>query len=549
MTSSISQHRYNTRLSSHALNSENASNDKEAGKRKPDASNDAPPTKRPKPGGPNSLQNQFIRQVRPSSGEEAGHRIEQDALGSIKVPGAALYGSNTARALNNFPNLGTPGSRFPEMIRAIARIKQATALANHELGKLDEHKKNAIVHACQELIKGEHHDQFVVETVQGGAGTSFNMNANEVIANIGLKFMGHKYGEYNHLHPNNDVNMSQSTNDAYPTTLKLAFHEKAHATLQAMEEVKNALRDKASEFQGIVKVGRTEMNDAAPMTLGSEFKAWKDQLKNAMKHVEQATQELLEMNLGATAIGTGITAPEGFAKTVCKHLREITGLEVKTAKNLIAATSDVSPFVRLSEELKIMANTAKTICADLMLLSSGPLTGLKEVKLPPLQPGSSIMPGKVNPVALENFMQYAMMVEGHAHTVSLAGAHKQLQLNAFEPLIAKCLLESLDMLRKGGSALAQTCIKGITANEAVLQSNVEKSASIVTGLKDTIGYDNASRVAKAVVATGGEKTVRQVVLEMQAEQPLTKDGRLLSEKDLDTLLDPMSLTMPDRTIQ
>ncbi|MFD1557203.1 aspartate ammonia-lyase [Paraburkholderia silviterrae] len=463
----------------------------------------------------------------------AGHfRTEHDLLGDREVPAEVYYGVHTLRAIENFPITGTPISIYPELIKALAAIKQAAALANHELGLLDKPRCDAIVAACQELMAGKLHEQFVVDVIQGGAGTSTNMNANEVIANRALELLGHQKGEYQHLHPNEHVNIGQSTNDVYPSALKIATWFGIAGLVDAMAILRCAFEAKAGEFADIIKMGRTQLQDAVPMTLGQEFSTYAVMLGEDEQRLREAAMLICEINLGATAIGTGITAHPSYAPVVLRRLREITGIALETAPNLFEATQDCGAFVQLSGVLKRVAVKLSKTCNDLRLLASGPRAGLGEINLPPMQAGSSIMPGKVNPVIPEVMNQIAFEVIGNDVTVSFAAEAGQLQLNAFEPIIAHSLFKSVSHLRNGCLTLAERCVKGITANADRLRATVENSIGVVTALNPYIGYANATAVAQEAHATGG--SVYEIVL---------RKG-LLTKEQLDRILQPETLTRP-----
>ncbi|NUA28511.1 aspartate ammonia-lyase [Cupriavidus basilensis] len=459
-------------------------------------------------------------------------RTEHDLLGDREVPADAYYGVHTLRAVENFPITGTPISIYPELIKALAYIKQAAALANHELGMLDEPRCDAIVAACAELLGGKLHDQFVVDVIQGGAGTSTNMNANEVIANRALELMGHNKGEYQYLHPNEQVNIGQSTNDVYPSALKIATWFGIQGLVDAMGVLRRAFERKAEEFRHVLKMGRTQLQDAVPMTLGQEFSTYAVMLGEDEERLREAALLICEINMGATAIGTGITAHPDYAPLILKRLKEITGIALMTAPNLIEATQDCGAFVQLSGVLKRVAVKLSKTCNDLRLLSSGPRAGLGEINLPAMQAGSSIMPGKVNPVIPEVVNQIAFEVIGNDITVSFAAEAGQLQLNAFEPIIAHSLFKSVSHLRNGCLTLAERCVNGITANEERLRATVENSIGIVTALNPYIGYANATAVAQEAHATGG--SVYEIVLQKG----------LLTREELDQILRPEVLTQP-----
>ena len=377
----------------------------------------------------------------------ATHRLEHDLLGDKEVPSEAYYGVHTLRALENFPITGITIAVYPDLVRALAQIKRAAAQANCELGLLERERMEAIVAACDEVVAGRLHEQFVVDVIQGGAGTSTNMNANEVIANRALEIMGHARGEYGFLHPNEHVNMSQSTNDVYPTALKLATYVGIFRQVDAMAYLRAAFERKAEEFADVLKMGRTQLQDAVPMTLGQEFSTYATMLGEDQQRLREAGDLIREINLGATAIGTGITAHPDYAPLVCRRLSEITGVQLMTAPDLIEATQDCGAFVQLSGVLKRVAVKLSKTCSDLRLLSSGPRAGLNEIDLPAMQAGSSIMPGKVNPVIPEVVNQIAYEVIGNDVTVTYAAEAGQLQLNAFEPIIAHSLFKSITHLR------------------------------------------------------------------------------------------------------
>jgi aspartate ammonia-lyase len=438
-------------------------------------------------------------------------RVEHDLLGERAVPADAYYGIHTLRALENFPITNTPIAIYPDLIIALACVKQAAAQANNELGLLDDERTHAIVSACEEIRGGELLDEFVVDVIQGGAGTSTNMNANEVIANRALELAGRKKGDYAHLHPVEHVNLSQSTNDVYPTAVKIALHFGARRLIGALTELRVAFEAKSTEFADVLKMGRTQLQDAVPMTLGQEFSTYAVMLGEDELRLKEATLLVHEINLGATAIGTGINAPPGYAALVRQTLSDITGIELITASNLVEATQDAGSFVQLSGVLKRIAVKLSKTCNDLRLLSSGPRAGLHEINLPPVQAGSSIMPGKVNPVIPEVVNQIAFEVIGNDVTVSFAAEGGQLQLNAFEPVIAHSLFKSLNHLAHGCRVLAERCVKGITANRDQLLRYTESPTAAVTALSPFIGYERATAVAQQAEATG--KSIYALVLE------------------------------------
>ncbi len=462
----------------------------------------------------------------------SAYRNEHDLLGDKNVPSAAYYGVHTLRAKENFDITGISIAVYPDLIRALAQIKKAAALANQQLGLLDPKLATAIAAACDEIVAGKYHDEFIVDVIQGGAGTSTNMNANEVIANRALELLGHQRGEYQYLHPNEHVNMSQSTNDVYPTALKLATYVGIFGLVDSMAYLRRAFERKAEEFSDVLKMGRTQLQDAVPMTLGQEFQTYAIMLGEDEERLKEAALLIREINLGATAIGTGICADPDYTPLVCRKLAEISGIPVITAPNLIEATQDCGAFVQLSGVLKRVAVKLSKSCNDLRLLSSGPRAGLGEINLPPRQAGSSIMPGKVNPVIPEVVNQIAFEVIVNDMTVTFAAEAGQLQLNAFEPIIAHSLFKSVNHLRRGCVTLADLCVDGITANRELLMNSVRNSIGIVTALNPYIGYAHATEVAAEAHATG--KGVAEIVLAKG----------LMSKERLDEVLRPEVLTCP-----
>lgn len=459
-------------------------------------------------------------------------RLEHDLIGERRIPADAYYGIHTLRAIENFAISGTPISIYQALITALACVKQAAAMANHELGLLDEQRLRAIVGACEEIRAGKLHDEFVVDVIQGGAGTSTNMNANEVIANRALELLGRRKGEYRYLHPLEHVNMSQSTNDVYPTAIKLAAHFNIARLVDAMARLRAAFEVKANEFADVLKMGRTQLQDAVPMTLGQEFSTYAVMLEEDEQRLREACQLIHEINLGATAIGTGINSHPDYAAIVCRRLGEISGVPVRTATNLVEATQDCGSFVQLSGVLKRVAVKLSKICNDLRLLSSGPRAGFNEINLPAMQAGSSIMPGKVNPVIPEVVNQIAFEVMGNDLTVTYAAESGQLQLNAFEPIIAHSLFKSLKHLRQGCDTLAVRCVKGITANREWLRAQVENSIGLVTALSPYIGYENSTAIAREAHASGSS------VLDLALKK------KLLTKQQLEEILRPEVLTRP-----
>jgi aspartate ammonia-lyase len=452
------------------------------------------------------------------------------------VPADAYYGVHTLRALENFPITGTPISIYPALVNALACIKQAAAIANSELGLLDEKRAVAIRLACEEVREGKLHEEFVVDVIQGGAGTSTNMNANEAICNRALELLGFKKGEYQYLHPLDHVNLSQSTNDVYPTAVKLALNFGIKRLLAEMASLRNSFSQKAKEFEHVLKVGRTQLQDAVPMTLGQEFSTYAVMLGEDEQRLGEARDLIREINLGATAIGTGINAHPDYAALATRRLSEISGVELIVSPNLIEATQDAGSFVQLSGVLKRIAVKLSKTCNDLRLLSSGPRAGIGEIQLPAVQAGSSIMPGKVNPVIPEVVNQIAFEVIGNDITVTMAAEGGQLQLNAFEPIIAHSLFKSLQHLTTGCITLNERCIKGIQANVARARQLLDDSTALVTALTPILGYARSAEIARDALATG--KRVADLVLEKG----------WMSRKQLDEVLKPEVLTKPSRAM-
>jgi aspartate ammonia-lyase len=462
------------------------------------------------------------------------YRIEHDLLGDAEVPSNVYWGLHALRAIENYPITGKQIGSYPTLVKALALTKQAAAMANTELGQLEKRHADAIIAACQELVAGKLHDQFVVDVIQGGAGTSTNMNANEVIANRGLELMGHEKGEYQYLHPINHVNMSQSTNDVYPTALRVATCFSIQSLLLAMAELRIAFAAKAEEFKDVLKIGRTQLQDAVPMTLGQEFSTYAVMLHEDELRLGEAIALIREINLGATAIGTGINTDMRYSKMAIDHLSALSGLDLEAAPNLIEATQDCGAFVQLSGVLKRVACKLSKTCNDLRLLSSGPQAGLNEIHLPPRAAGSSIMPGKVNPVIPEVVNQIAFEVIGNDITITMAAEGGQLQLNAFEPIIAHSLFKSIEHLTAGCKTLRVHCIEGITANRELLAERVRTSAGLATALNPYIGYENATKVAQEALRTG--RGVAELVEEMG----------LMGREELAQVLSPAVLTAPRR---
>jgi aspartate ammonia-lyase len=461
-------------------------------------------------------------------------RIEHDFLGDRQIPADAYWGVHTARAVENFPISGTPLSAMPDLIRAFGHVKKAAARANLQLKVLDEKRATAIFAACDRLIEGRHHDQFVVDVIQGGAGTSTNMNANEVIANVALETMGLAKGRYDALHPNDHVNASQSTNDVYPTAVRLALWTGIDGLLVSMAILREGFEAKAREFANVLKIGRTQLQDAVPMTLGQEFSTYAVMIEEDEARLREARALIQEVNLGATAIGTGINAPAAYADLACRFLAEGSGIPVVKAHNLIEATQDTGAFVQLSGVLKRVATKLSKTCNDLRLLSSGPQAGFGDIKLPARQAGSSIMPGKVNPVIPEVMNQVAFEVIGNDVTVTMASEAGQLQLNAFEPIMGWSLFKSITHLSNACRTLQANCVAGIEANHELLARRVRESITLVTALNPIIGYEKAALIAKTAMATGAP--IDEVAQQLG----------IMTREQIDALLVPEKLTQPLR---
>lgn len=454
-------------------------------------------------------------------------RLEHDLLGDREVPSEYLYGIQTMRALENFNISGISLAYYPDFINALAVVKLGAARANMELGLLPQPVGEAIIQACLEIINGRWHTQFVVDMIQGGAGTSTNMNANEVIANRALEILGHDRGQYKHCHPNNHVNLSQSTNDAYPTALKIALINANGKLIAVLKQLIASFQVKAVEFENVIKMGRTQLQDAVPMTLGQEFEAYAVMLEEEIDRLEQNVALFLEVNMGGTAIGTGINADPRYSKLVIRHLREISGLDIKLAKNLVEATQDTGAFVMYSSAIKRLAIKLSKIANDLRLLSSGPRAGFNEINLPPMQPGSTIMPGKVNPVIPEVVNQIAFLVIGNDLTVTLAAEAGQLQLNVMEPIIAHSMFESIEVLKNGMFTLKHRCIDGITANAEYCRRMVQNSIGLVTALNPVLGYEVSTELAREALRT--DRSVYDLVLEKGLLSPQQLDQLLMLE--------------------
>jgi aspartate ammonia-lyase len=437
-------------------------------------------------------------------------RFEHDFLGERSLPNDAYYGIQTLRALENFAITGIPINTEPLFVQALAFVKKAAALANRDLGVLAPNIANAIAQACDRVANGEFNHQFLTDMIQGGAGTSVNMNANEVIANVALEIMGHAKGEYQFCHPNNHVNCSQSTNDAYPTAFRIALSNKLVGYSQTLATLADAFAAKGEEFRNVLKMGRTQLQDAVPMSMGDEFRAFATNLREELLRIADSRNLIAEINMGATAIGTRVNAPAGYAELVTQYLREVTGLDLILAGDLIEATYDTGAYVQLSGVLKRTAVKLSKICNDLRLLASGPRAGLFEINLPPLQPGSSIMPGKVNPVVPEVVNQTAFYVIGADLTVTMAAEAGQLQLNVMEPVISFALFTSISYMTNACRTLTDKCVKGITANAAHAEEMVRRSIGIVTQLNPVLGYETAAEIAKEALLTG--KSVHDIAV-------------------------------------
>ncbi len=465
----------------------------------------------------------------PALSAQQNFRVEKDLLGEKQIPADAYYGVQTARALENFQISGTPINHYPEFIEALALVKMAAAQANYDVGALPRDKMEAIVKACQAVIDGRYRDQFQVDWYQGGAGTSTNMNANEVIANVALELTGHKKGEYAVIDPHDDLNMSQSTNDSYPTSLKVAYLLRDDKLITEVQALADALRAKGNEYLRVLKMGRTEMQDAVPMTVGQELHSLAAGLEGEIRLLRDAEKYLYEINMGGTAIGTGLNAPAGYSEKVAAHLATLTGKPIVPATDMIAATWDLQGFVAYSSALKSLAVKLSKTASDLILLSSGPRAGLSEISLPAMQPGSSIMPGKVNPVMPELVNLVAFRVMGNDFAVTLAAKTGQLQLNAYEPLAGLAVMESQSLLFRTIRTFRTTCVEGITINQRVLDRQIEETVGIVTALNPIIGYDRASELAAEAYRSG--KGILEIV----------REKKILTEDQIKDILDPGKL--------
>ncbi|MDD2196810.1 MAG: aspartate ammonia-lyase [Bacteroidales bacterium] len=475
--------------------------------------------------------------INPAAQYQSGQtRVEHDLLGNRDVPSEYYYGVQTLRAIENFNISGVTLNFFPSIIDGLAIVKEAAAEANFELGLFSKEVKDAIVTACHEIRNGKYHNHFVVDMIQGGAGTSTNMNANEVIANRALEILGYERGQYEYCHPNNHVNLSQSTNDAYPTAVKIALIHSNEKLVEVLQTLVNSFQNKAKEFAHVIKMGRTQLQDAVPMTLGQSFEAYAVTLNEEILRLNSNAQLFLEVNMGATAIGTGINSEPEYSSKVMEHLKRISGIDVVLAGNLVEATQDTGAFVMYSSAVKRLAVKLSKICNDLRLLSSGPRTGINEINLPAMQPGSSIMPGKVNPVIPEVVNQIAFKVIGNDLTVTIAAEGGQLELNVFEPVMVQSIFESIEMLKNGMNTLKYRCIDGITANEEHCRNLVHHSIGLITALNPIIGYEKSNRIAKLALETG--KSVYDLVLE----------EKLLTKEQLERALAPENMIKPGKFV-
>ena len=460
------------------------------------------------------------------------YRTESDLIGELQIPADVLYGVQTMRGIENFPISRFHLCDYPAFVSGLAMTKWGAAVANHSLGLLTEAQFKAIEQACQEILAGKHLEQFPVDMIQGGAGTTTNMNANEVIANRALQIMGHQPGEYQYCSPNDHVNCSQSTNDAYPTAIHLGLYATHQVYMQHFNLLINAFQAKAEEFARVLKMGRTQLEDAVPMTLGQTFGAFASILRDEKKHLEAAAEEFLTVNMGATAIGTGICSEPEYAERCIEALRKITGWDIRLADDLVAATSDTSCMVGYSSVLKRIATKLNKICNDLRLLGSGPKCGLHELDLPARQPGSSIMPGKVNPVIPEVMNQICYKVIGNDLCITMSNEAAQMELNAMEPVMAQCCFESAEIMMNGFDVLRKYCVEGIRADEERCRNYIRGSIGIVTALNPVIGYKNSTKIAKEALATG--RPVYDLVLE----------HGILTKEELDTILAPENMIRP-----
>lgn len=462
--------------------------------------------------------------------ETAGYRTEADFLGEKQIPADVYYGVQTARAVENFPITGY--KVHEEMIKALAIVKKAAALANMDTKRLYEGIGNAIVQAADEILAGQWHEYFIVDPIQGGAGTSMNMNANEVIANRALEIMGNNKGEYGKLSPNSHVNMSQSTNDVFPTAIHISTLNLLNKLLVTMNDMHDVFKRKAQEFDHVIKMGRTHLQDAVPVRLGQEFEAYSRVLARDIKRISATRDHLHEVNMGATAVGTGLNADPRYIENVVKHLADISGLPLVHAEHLVDATQNTDAYTEVSASLKICMTNMSKIANDLRLMASGPRAGLGEISLPARQPGSSIMPGKVNPVMAELINQIAFQVMGNDQTISLASEAGQMELNVMEPVLVFNLLQSISIMNNGFRSFTDHCLAGIEANETRMKEYVEKSVGIITAVNPHLGYEVVSRIAREAILTG--KPIRELCLQYD----------VLTEEELDLILNPFEMTNP-----
>ncbi|MFN8006930.1 MAG: aspartate ammonia-lyase [Terriglobia bacterium] len=472
----------------------------------------------------------------PNASAQQSYRVEKDLLGEKQIPADAYYGVQTARAIENFQISGVLINHYPGFVEAWAIVKLAAARANTDVGAMKPETLAAIEKACHAVLDGKYHDQFVVDWYQGGAGTSTNMNANEVLANVALVLSGHKKGEYQIIDPHDHLNMSQSTNDSYPTAVKVAFILRNDKLIEELQKLVDSFRRKGDAYLRMVKMGRTEMQDAVPMTVGQEFHAFASSLEGEIQLLRDAEKYLYTVNMGATAIGTGINVPKGYPEKCAAHLARLTGKPIVPASDMIAATWDQQGFVVYSSALKSLAVKLSKIASDLILLTSGPRAGLFEINLPPLQPGSSIMPGKVNPVMPELMNIVAFRVMGNDASVSFAAHSGQLQLNAYEPIAGLAVIESQSLLYRTSIAFRMKCIDGITVNEKTLQHYMETTVGIVTALNPIIGYEKATELAEEAYKSG--KGILEII----------REKKVLTEKQIQELLDPVKLTGLDPSL-
>ncbi|WP_102707697.1 aspartate ammonia-lyase [Terribacillus saccharophilus] len=461
---------------------------------------------------------------------QENYRIEKDFLGEKEITKDAYYGIQTLRASENFPITGY--RIHEEMIKALGIVKKSAALANMDVKRLYEGLGKAIVQASDELISGQWHDQFIVDPIQGGAGTSINMNANEVITNRALEILGHEKGDYQHLSPNTHVNMSQSTNDVFPTAIHISTLNMLERLLDTMEYMQGEFKKKAVQFDSVIKMGRTHLQDAVPIRLGQEFEAYSRVLERDIKRIKQSRQHLYEVNMGATAVGTGLNANPKYIEQVVKHLAANSGLPLVTAENLVDATQNTDAYTEVSAALKVCMMNMSKIANDLRLMASGPRAGLNEINLPARQPGSSIMPGKVNPVMAELINQIAFQVIGNDNTICLASEAGQLELNVMEPVLVFNLLQSISIMNNGFRSFTDNCLIGIEANEALLKEYVDKSVGLLTAVNPHLGYEVAARIAREAILTG--KSIRELCLQHD----------VLTEEELDIILNPYEMTKP-----